>query len=457
MSNASNRTNGKETYDLVILGGGPGGYRAAERAGARGLSVAMIEHEQIGGVCLNHGCIPTKTLLHGAKLYVHAREGKQFGVTAPNAAYDLAAAMKYKKQVMDRMRRGVAYLMKKYGVTVVEGHGKLCGPGCVRVDGTEYRGRNVIVATGSSPVVIPVPGSDGPNVVTNRQILTIDSLPKRLVIIGGGVIGMEFASYFSSVGTEVHVVEMLDEIVPVLDPDISAALRKAMKKVTYHLGARVTKITETGVEFEKKGERETLDGDLVLMSVGRRPNVADNGFEEAGLDVTNNAVAVDERMRTNLPATYAVGDVTGKSLLAHSAYRMADVAVKNMTGEPSIMRYGAVPWVVYTMPEAAGCGMTEQEARDAGHRVRTGSTQMLANGRFLAEYGREAGLVKVVADEETDRLLGVHMLGGGCSEMIFGAATMLEAELRVSDIEEIIFPHPTVSESIQDTLWALGE
>jgi dihydrolipoamide dehydrogenase len=268
---------------------------------------------------------------------------------------------------------------------------------------------------------------------------------------------MEFASYFSNLGVDVHVVEMLDEIVPVFDPEVGAALRKASKSIQFHLGARVERIDDKGVHFTVGERSETAKGDLVLMSVGRRPNVEGIGLEATGVEFDAKGVRVDERMRTNIPGVYAVGDVTGKSLLAHSAYRMGDVAVRNLFGDGDHMRYHAIPSVVYTIPEAASCGMTASEAEQEGFDADTATLQMRANGRFLAEYGtKEPGFCNVVVDKRNGRLLGAHMFGDNCSEHIFGAVAMIESELRVRDIKDIVFPHPTISEIFQDTVWELG-
>ena len=445
----------EHNYDLVILGGGPGGYRAAELAGKRGMSVALVEREHLGGVCLNRGCIPTKTLLHSAKVWSHLAEASAFGVHTEGARYDLNGAMSWKRDTIDSLRKGIAYQMKRFGVEVITGEGKFTAPHTIEVGDERYNGKFAIAATGSSPVVIPIPGVDGANVVTSREILEIEELPKRLAIIGGGVIGMEFASYFSSVGVKVDVIEMLDEIAPVLDSEISATLRKTLSDITYHLGCRVEEIDSKGVRYVKEGETQQVECDTILLSVGRKPNIDAGGFLEIGLDIERTGIRVDERMRTNLPGLYAVGDVTGKSLLAHSAYRMADVAIRDMAGVRSMMRYDAIPWVVYTIPEAAGCGITEEQAKSSDRDYRVAKLPMRANGRFLAEYGKAPGFCKVIVDKESDVVAGVHMFGDGCSEMIFGAATMLESELRATDIEEIIFPHPTISEIIQDTLHEL--
>ncbi len=441
-------------YDVIIVGAGPGGYIAAERAGARGKSVLLIEKAHLGGVCTNEGCIPTKSLLNSAKQYVHGLEAEKFGVHFEGARFNLAAAMTWKQDVIETLRKGIAFLMKKHNVEVVTGDAHVLDRQTIRVNDRTYQGKNLIIATGSSASIPPIPGVDSPQVVTNREILQITELPKSLIIVGGGYIGMEFASFFSSVGVEVHIIEMMDEIVPAMDAEFARLLRKTLDKVTYHLGAKVEAIQGNTVTFSSQGQSASLQADLILMSVGRRPNV--QGLEFMGLDIRRQGIKVNEQMQTNLPGVYAIGDVNGESLLAHSASRMAEVAVNTLCGQTDRMRYHAIPWVVYTLPEAAGCGLTEQEAQKQGLSVKTAAIQMRANGRFLAEYGKRApGMCKVVVDADTNVLKGVHLFGAVCSEMIYGAAAMIEAELRVQDIQQIIFPHPTVSEIIRDTLWEL--
>ena len=441
-------------YDLIVVGAGPGGYIAAERAGARGKSVLLVEKSHLGGVCTNEGCIPTKSLLNSAKQYVHGLEAGKFGVHFENASFEIGEAMAWKQDVIETLRKGIAYLMKKNNVEVVQGEAEFLDRQTIRVDGKTYQGNNLIIATGSSAAVPPIPGADSPHVVTNREILQITELPKKLAIIGGGYIGTEFASFFSNVGVEVHIIEMMEEIVPMMDAEFAKTLRKTMSDVSYHLGAKVESISVDTVTFSSNGASETLRADLILMSVGRRPNI--QGLESLGLDIRRQGIRVNEQMQTNLPGVYAIGDVNGESLLAHSASRMAEVAVNVICGKHDRMRYHAIPWVVYTSPEVAGCGLTEQDAKEKGIPVKTATVQMRANGRFLAEHGkRSPGLCKVVVDAETNILRGVHLLGASCSEMIFGVAAMIEAELRVQDLQEIIFPHPTVSEIIKDALWEL--
>jgi dihydrolipoamide dehydrogenase len=442
-------------YDVIILGAGPGGYIAAERAGAEGKSVLLIEKEELGGVCLNRGCIPTKTLLNSAKKYKQAKTSEDYGVVAEKVSFKLDRAMAWKNKVITTLQKGIAYQMKRHGVEVLKGSARFINRNALRVNEKTVEGKNIIIATGSVPVIPPIPGANQPTFVTSKEILQINKNPKSLIVIGGGVIGLEFASLFSSIGTEVHVVEMMDEVIPLMDGEMAKMLRKAMAPVQFHLKARVESIDGNTIHYIQNGEKKSLTGEKILMSVGRKPNIADMGFEEIGLDFDGKGIRTNEYMETNLPGIYAIGDVTGKSLLAHSASRMGEVAVNHICGHKDHMRYDAIPWVVYTSPEAAGIGLTEKEAKEKGIEVKTAQMQMRANGRFLAENRNAPGLCKVIVDKDTDALIGVHLLGNATSEMIFGAATMIEAELRVKDIKEIVFPHPTVSEIIKDTLWEI--
>jgi dihydrolipoamide dehydrogenase len=440
-------------FDLIIIGAGPAGHVAAERAGALHKKVLVAEPAPLGGVCLNQGCIPTKTLLNSAKLYSHALHGDVFGVHVDGARYDLAAAMAWKARVMETIRKGIAYQFRTHGVEHVSGPARLTGRGCVEIGGKSYTAPRILVATGSLPAVIPVPGAD--TAIGSTEALELKALPKSVVVIGGGYIGMEFASFFSQVGVKVSVVEMLPEIVPLLDPDIAVILRRSHPAVDFRLGARVQAVENGRVRFSTGGTEEAIDAEVVLMAVGRRPNVDGVGLEAAGVEFDRKGVRVDSRMRTNIPGIWAAGDVTGRSMLAHSASRMAEVAVSDMFGGGTPMRYGAIPWVVYTSPEVAGAGLGEEQARKEGRRVVTSVLDMKANGRFVAENDKVRGLCKLIVDADTKVLIGVQMIGPSTSEIIYGAAAMMEAELRVQDIREIIFPHPTVSEILRDAAWAM--
>jgi dihydrolipoamide dehydrogenase len=440
-------------YDLIIAGGGPGGYMAAERAGASGKRVLLFEQDTLGGVCLNRGCIPTKSLLHSAKLYHHAADAERFGVRLGKPAYDLARAMAWKGEVVDTLVRGVGALMRRHKVTVVKERARLTGRGQVEAAGETYEAPAIILATGSRPITFDLGSSPG-YVLTSDEVLAIERLPERLVIVGGGVIGMEFASYFRLLGVRVTVIELLPQIVANLDADMTEVLAASQEGVEFHLGARVLSAADGRVVFEKDGQQQSVEADMVLLSVGRRPNVEDLGLETVSVEVGRSGVRVDDQMRTNVPGIYAVGDVNGRSLLAHSAYRMAEVAVNTLSGRPDRFRSHAVPWVVYSEPELAGVGLTERQAAEQQREVLVGRFPLRANGRFLAEHGPGAGSCKVIADPGSRVLLGVQIVGGAASEIIHGAAAMIEAELRVQDLREIVFPHPTVSEAVRDALWA---
>jgi len=447
----------EQKFDVVIIGAGPGGYLAAERAGARGKKALLIDKDKnLGGVCLNRGCIPTKTLLNSAKIFYTSQNSEQFGVTVSKAEYDLEKAMEWKDRVVSILTKGISYQMKRHNVTVITGHAQIIDKNTVSVEGKNYRANNIIIATGSSPAKLPIPGINKTHVITSDEILNIKQLPEKLAVIGGGVVGLEFASYFSMLGVSVTVIELLPEILPDFDKDISSLLRKSMTNCHFITSATVKKIDDKNIYYVKDDHEESFPVDMVLLAVGRTPNVSDIGLERINIDFDQNGIKINDKMQTNQPGVYAVGDVTGKSLLAHSAYRMGEVAVKVMFGESDHMRYQAIPWVVYTYPELSGVGLTEKEAKKQGRKIKVSSLQMRANGRFLAEHGNEKGICKVIVDADSDVLLGVALLGGVNSEIIYGAATMIESELRVKDIKEIIFPHPTVSEIIKDTIWEMG-
>ncbi len=462
-------------YDVIIIGGGPAGYRAAERFAELKRQVLLVEKAEIGGTCLNVGCIPTKTLINSAKLYVHAREGERFGVKVEGVSFDLAKMMAWKAEVVDKLRAGIVGGLKHGKVEIVAGAAEILGRGKVRVTpaGGEAKVEEckaILVATGSTPIVPPIPGVAGnPLVIDSTGALLVDGIPKRFCVIGGGVIGVEFASLYSSLGAEVTVVEMMDEIVPFMDADLAPVLRRAMKDVKWKLGCKVESIDADGaggakVRYAMKdGTKESVDADLVLMAIGRKPVLQGWGAEAAGLDLTPRGIVTDERMRTSVPGIWAAGDVTGRSQLAHSAYRMAEVASLDieaiLAGEAGgAMRWRgeAVPWAVYSLPEAAGVGMTEQEAKAKGLEVKSLRIPLRASGRFASENGFQAhGAVKLVAEAGTGRILGVHGVGSYASETIWGGAVLIEQETRVAELREIIMPHPTVWELLRDAAWQL--
>lgn len=455
-------------YDVIVIGGGPGGYLAAERLAAEKLKVALIEKADVGGTCLNVGCVPTKTFLNSAKLYAHAREGAAFGIEAEGVHVNWPRAVAWKDEVVSRLRRGLELTLKKGGIEILRGQGKLTGTHGVAVDtGTAepltLDADSIIVATGSSPIIPPIPGVQGnPAVLDSTGMLALKEVPQRLCIIGGGVIGVEFASLFSSLGSKVTIIEMMDEIVPVMDRQMAMMLRNALKPVTFTLGAKVTSVDGHSVVYETSGgEKGAVEADVILMSVGRKANTEGWGAKEAGLEIKNRAVATDAHQRTNLPGLWAIGDVTGKSQLAHAAYRMAEVATADILasrrGEHSVHEFvpETVPWALFSLPEAAGVGYTEDEAKAKGYDVSVVRTPYGVSGRFIAENGFSSpGSIKIIFEKTSQRLLGVHMLGAYASEHIWGAALALERRLPLSALQNMVFPHPTVSEVIREAAWS---
>ena len=450
-------------HDLIIIGGGPAGYLAADRAAHGGLSVLLFEKRALGGVCLNEGCMPTKTLLNSAKLYDGVLNGKAFGVTAASVNIDHGAVIDRKNKVVKLLVAGVGAKMKAAKVTVVKETAVITGKSAdgftVQAGGETYEATRLLIAAGSEAAVPPIPGlseaMQNGFVMTNREILDRKTLPQNLVVIGGGVIGLEMAAYFAMIGVKVVVIEMLDKIANGTDAEIAAMLLADLQKrsVDFRLGCRVTKINRDSVEYEKSGETISVPADAVLLSIGRRPSVEGLGIESIGIHTEKNAVITDDHLRTNIPNVYAAGDVNGKIMLAHTAYREAEVAVHHMLGRRDFMRYDAIPFVIYTLPEVAGVGETEESATEKGLAFTVKKLSMRFSGRFIAETDRADGLCKLLFESGTNRLIGAHLIGSYASETIYGAAMMIESRWPIEDLREIVFPHPTVSEIIRETLF----
>jgi len=449
--------------DLLIIGGGPAGYVAAERAGHAGLKVVLFEKKAMGGVCLNEGCIPTKTLLYSAKMYENALHGDKYGVFGDNIRFDYEKIISRKKKVVRKLVSGVESKMKSNHVTVVKGEALIEGRSAegieVTCNGENYSGKNLLICTGSEASVPPIPGLQeaGEVILTNREILEMTERPASLVVIGGGVIGMEFASFYNSLGTKVTVVEMLPEILGGLDFEVSAMLRDIYTKkgITFNLNAKVVQIADNKVVFEKEGETHSVEGEKILLSVGRRPVTKGFGLENLGVELLRNGIKVDEKMRTNIPGVFAAGDVTGFSLLAHTASREGEVVVNNLTGRNDIMRYNAIPGVVYTNPEVAGVGETEESAKAKGISYKVAKLSMAYAGRFVAENEGGSGICKVLVGEKHGEVIGVHLLGNPSSEIIYGACIAIEQEMTLKEMQEVVFPHPTVSEIFKETVFAI--
>ncbi len=457
-------------YDLAIIGGGPGGYVAAERAGAAGLKVVLFEKKSLGGVCLNEGCIPTKTLLYSAKVYNYAKTGDHYGVYVSDPTFKYDEIVARKNKVVKKLVGGVKAAMKGNKVEVVAENATIQGRDNegikVEAGGNEYVAKNLLICTGSEAAVPPFPGlkEAGERIVTNREILAMTEMPESLVVIGGGVIGMEFAAFFSTLGTKVTVVEMLPKILGPLDDEISEMLQKTYEKrgVEFCLRCKVTGIEGDTVVYEDpEGKVCRVSGDKILVSVGRRANLQGFGLENIGVELALNpagrpyGIKVDEKMRTNVPGVYAAGDVTGFSMLAHTASREGEVAVNNILGKEDRMRYNAIPGVVYTNPEVAGAGLTEAEAKAKGIDYKVVKLPMAYSGRFVAENERGDGICKIIVGSRFHEVLGVHMLGNPCSEIIHSACLAIEAEMTLEQLQEIVFPHPTVSEILKETAFTI--
>ena len=452
-----------EIYDLIVIGGGPGGYLAAERAAQAGLKTLLFEKRALGGVCLNEGCIPSKALLNSAKLYDHALHAAAYGITCSDVKIDQKAVIDRKAKVVRSLVSGVKSKMKAHGVTVVMEEAVITGRSAdgftVSAAGMAYVCKNLIVATGSSPAVPPIPGfreNLGNFVMTNREVLELTQIPEKLTVIGGGVIGLEMAAYYATVGSQVTVIEMLDHIAGATDREISSLLQKDLEKkgITFLLGHKCLSV-EPGKVFAQTpdGEKVAVASDKVLLSIGRRANTSGIGLESIGVTFDKTGIRTDSLCKTDVPGVYAIGDVNGHHMLAHTAYREAEVAVNNILGKTDTMRYHANPSVIYTQPEIASVGKTEEECREKGIDYEVQKLSMRYSGRFVAENEGADGLCKILIDRKRRTILGVHLIGSYSGEIIWGAAEMIEMQLRVTDARQISFPHPTVSEIIREVLW----
>ena len=452
-------------YELIILGGGPAGYNAAERAAAGGLSTLVIEERALGGVCLNEGCIPTKTLLYSAKIFDYAKHSEDYGVKLPNASIDHAAVVARKDKVVKQLVGGIGMKMKHGGITVINAHAEITGKNgdlfTVKAGDETYEARRLLICTGSSAAVPPIPGlREGVTsgfVKTNREILDMTAVPKELVVIGGGVIGMEMASYFNSIGSKVTVIEMMDHIGGPTDSEIAAILLKNYKKkgVEFMLGAKVTGVGTKSVTCEYGGKTVEVSADCVLCAVGRRANTTGIGLESIGVLTERGAIVTNECGKTNVAGVWAAGDVNGKSMLAHTAYREGEAAVNDMLGKKDRVNYDAIPAVIYTNPEVASVGETSDTVKAKGLDAKVESFTLRYSGRYVAENEGGDGIVKIIIDKAHRRVLGVHMIGTYASEIIYGAAMMVEKQMRVEDVRNFVFPHPTVCEVIREGMFGI--
>ena len=443
-------------YFLAIIGGGPAGYTAAEKASKAGKEVVLFEQNAVGGTCLNVGCIPTKSLLYGAKQYYNATHAQKYGVTAENVTFDFAAMQKRKTIVVRKLVAGIKQRLNNEHCTLVSGFAKVESRTdelvTIECNGETYEAENLMICTGSTNFVPPIPGiKDNPAVWDSTDALAAAELPKSIIVVGGGVIGMEFATLYHELGIPVTVIEALPTILPNLDPEVVSVLADKYKK------AGMTLLTSSRVE-EINGERlmvngEWLEAERILVSVGRRANL--NGLEALkDIELNRGAIVIDDFCKTNLPNVYACGDVTGKIILAHVAARQAEVAVGRMLKQIPLQRiaYNAIPSVVYTNPEIASVGITEAQAAELNIETEVRKLPMTFSGRFMAENEGETGLCKMIIDAKKKSVLGVHMIGNPCSEFVAAASFAVRMGYTTAEFEQVVFPHPTVSEILHEIL-----
>lgn len=442
-------------FQVAIIGGGPAGYTAAECAGKAGLSVVLFEKKNVGGVCLNEGCIPTKTLLYSAKIFDYTKHGKQYGITVPESSFDLKQIVMRKAKVVRKLVLGIKARLKAENVTIVEGEAQILDAHHIQCKEETYSCENLVICTGSDTFVPPIPGVSEVDYWTHREALDNKEVPASLVIVGGGVIGMEFASFFSSLGVQVTIVEMLDKIIGPMDRELSAMLQAeyAKRGIRFLLSAKVVGISqdESGftVSYENAEGSASVTAEKLLMSVGRRPVTTGFGLENLQLELNGRNIKVDEHMQSSVPGVYVCGDLNGVSLLAHTAVREAEVAIHHIIGQDDRMSYRAIPSVVYTNPEIAGVGLTEEEAEKKGIAHKVVKLPMAFSGRFVAENEGVNGICKLVLAED-DTVLGAHILGNPASELIVLAGMAIEKGMKVNEWKQYVFPHPTVGEIFRE-------
>lgn len=441
-------------FDVAVLGAGPGGYEAAIRCTQYGLKTALIEARELGGTCLNRGCIPTKALLHSAELYEEAKDAAKFGVSTGDVSYDYTKIAANKDAVVAKLRGGIASLEAAHGVEVINGFGKLTSPTTIDVDGKVIEADKIILATGSAPARPPIPGIDGKNVITSDEVLPMTELPDSFVIIGGGVIGMEFTTLFASLGKKVTVLEMMPSILPGVDASIVSSLKASLKKKGVNIinNAKVTGIQggdTVSVSYELNGKSETATGSVCVVSVGRRAMTSGIGLEELGIKMNRAFVEIDACMQTSIKNIYAIGDITGKIQLAHVATAQGLVAAANCAGRTATLDYDVVPACIYSSPEIAYIGMTAEKAKEAGYDVEIGSYNVAGNGKALV-MGVNTGVVKIIAQKTTGKVLGAQIFAPRATDMIAEIAVVMKKGGTIADIADTIHPHPTVSEAVME-------
>ncbi len=438
-------------YDIVVIGAGPGGYSAAVKAAELGARTVLIENSELGGICLNWGCIPTKTLLKSASVYRSIKKASVYGIEVGQAVPEFSRIMERKDKVVSALRSGMAANLKKNGVEVIKGTASISKPGEVSVDNEVMKAGAVIIAVGSSPSKPDITGIDDSSIIYSNQALSLDALPSKMVVVGGGSVGIEFAAVYNEFGVKVTVLELRESILPGYDHDISAEMKKVLTRAGIEVltSAQVVSIENGVVSFTVNGEKTMRTGDKVLVSTGRKPNTYGLISGELGLETENGFIKTDSCLRTNVKGIYAVGDVNGKYMLAHTASAEGVAAAENALGLESEIQYGAIPRCVYTYPEAASVGMTEMEASNSAREVICTRQAVRANGKALAD-GYTEGFAKLITDKTDGRLLGLHLVAPDASEMITEGTLAIKYGLKTRELTRIIHPHPSVSEIIAE-------
>jgi dihydrolipoamide dehydrogenase len=453
------------SFDVIVVGGGPGGYVTAIRGAQLGLKVAVVEKADLGGICLNWGCIPTKALLRSAEIYHYMQHAEAYGLSAEGVGFDLPKVVARSRAVSKQLNRGVGHLLKKNKVTVVVGEAKLKGPGKLTVakDGKtlgDYTAKHIVLATGARPRVLPGLEPDGRLIWTYFEALVPETLPKTLLVIGSGAIGIEFASFFRTLGSEVTVVEILPQILPVEDEEIAKLARKQLEKqgIEIMTGAKVTGVEKaadsaTATIEDAKGKTSTITVERIISAVGVQGNIEDIGLETTKVKTDRGCIVADEYSRTAEPGIYAIGDVAGPPMLAHKAEHEGVVCIEKIAGLPNVhpLDKGRIPGCTYCQPQVASVGLTEAKAKAAGHEVRVGRFPFVGNGKAIA-LGEPDGLVKTVFDAKTGQLLGAHMVGAEVTELIQGFVVAMGLETTEEDLMHTVFPHPTLSEMMHESV-----
>jgi dihydrolipoamide dehydrogenase len=448
------QTSGDFDADVVIVGGGPGGYVAAVRAAQLGARVIIIEQDNAGGTCLNWGCIPSKALIATASLYAQIKDAAKFGIKVENVSLDVPAMMKRKDQIVAQLRQGVEYLFKKHKIEYLKDTGRLLKGNVVQVGDRKIKARNVILALGSVVARPPIPGL-GDNYITSNEAISLEPLPKSICIIGGGIIGLEMGYFWNACGVQVTIVEMMNKVGSNIDEEVAAELQRSLEKegIRFHLNAPAKEVRDVkgGREVVCGGEKGdiTVKAEVLMLATSRWPNTKNQGLEDVGIELDRGFIKVNDRMETNLPNVYAIGDVACQPMLAHKASREGIIAAENALGGDHRMSYKAIPGPIFTEPEVACVGLTEKEARDQGYDVRVGKFPYRVLGKSLS-IGNRVGFAKIVADQKYGEILGVHLIGPHATDMISEAVVAMESEATVEELAKSIHPHPTLSEATME-------